>query len=237
MNSVRLVHILCSIWPYENGLIKQFKHKNQCHICNASPTYFGKFLFLWKTCFKLYLKWDMTFRSPHPLFAFSFSFGFFYEKKSDQTLSQHIKDSWKKNIYKSFFSKNLSLKIFFFAKKFLSWIIFLCKILFENSTSKKIIKVFTNDFFSKTFLHFFFFENSTLKIKNIHKRLFFLNSFPWKSFSLQNISFLELFFFAKDFFWKFRSFKNIYKIFFLNFFFFFTKYFFSWILFFAKDSF
>ena len=122
--------------------------------------------------------------------------------------------SWKKNIYKSFFSKNLSLKIFFFAKKFLSWIIFLCKILFENSTSKKIIKVFTNDFFSKTFLHFFFFENSTLKIKNIHKRLFLKNSFPWKSFSLQNISFLELFFFAKDFFWKFRSFKNIYKRFF-----------------------
>ena len=65
--------------------------------------------------------------------------------------------SWKKNIYKSFFSKNLSLKIFFFAKKFLSWIIFLCKILFENSTSKKIIKVFTNHFFFKLFFIFFFF--------------------------------------------------------------------------------
>ena len=142
MNSVRLVHILCSIWPYENGLIKQFKHKDQCHICNASPIYFGKFLFLWKTCFNLYLKWDMTFRSPHPLFAFSFSFGFFYEKKSDQTLSQHIKDSWKKNIYKSFFLKKTLLK------KFLSWILFLCKRLFENLTSKIIYKRFFFENFS-----------------------------------------------------------------------------------------
>ena len=37
-NFARLVHILCSIWPYENGLIKEFKHKNQCPIYNASPT-------------------------------------------------------------------------------------------------------------------------------------------------------------------------------------------------------
>ena len=45
MNFARLVHILCSIRPYEKGLIKQFKHKDQCPIYNASQTYFGKFLF------------------------------------------------------------------------------------------------------------------------------------------------------------------------------------------------
>ena len=65
MNFVRLVHIFCSIWPYENGLINKFKHKYQCPTCNASPSCFGKFLFLWKTCLNLYLKWDMKFRSPN----------------------------------------------------------------------------------------------------------------------------------------------------------------------------
>ena len=68
MNFARLVHILCSIWPYENGLIKQFKHKDQCPIYNASPSCFGKFLFLWKTCLNLYSKWAMIFRSPHLFF-------------------------------------------------------------------------------------------------------------------------------------------------------------------------
>ena len=172
MNSVRLVHILCSIWPYENGLIKQFKHKDQCHICNASPTYFGKFLFLWKTCFNLYLKWDMTFRSPHPLFAFSFSFGFFYEKKSDQTLSQHIKDSWKKNIYKSFFSKNLYLKNFFL--EFFFFVKDCLKIL--------LLKLFTKDFFSKTFLFCPFFKSPFPKKFTKDLKILFLGKF-----SLQNI--------------------------------------------------
>ena len=91
MNYARLVHILCSIWPYENGLIKKFKHKDQCSIYNASPSCFEKFLFLWKTCLNLYLKWVMTFRSPHHFFSFLFLFFFFFEEKSDQVLSQHIK--------------------------------------------------------------------------------------------------------------------------------------------------
>ena len=93
MNFARLVHILCSIWPYENGLIKQFKHKDQCPIYNASPSCFGKFLFLWKTCLNLYSKWAMIFRSPHLFFSFLlFYFIFFFlKKKSDQALSQHIK--------------------------------------------------------------------------------------------------------------------------------------------------
>ena len=43
-NFARLVHILCSIRPYENGLIKQFKHKDQCPIYNESPSYFGNCL-------------------------------------------------------------------------------------------------------------------------------------------------------------------------------------------------
>ena len=93
MNFVRLVHVLSSISPYENGLIKQFKHKDQCTICNASPTYFRKFIFLliylfifwWKTYLNLHLKWAMTFRSPH-LFCFFFLFWiylflFFFLKK------------------------------------------------------------------------------------------------------------------------------------------------------------
>ena len=63
-------------------------------------------------------------------------------------------------------------------------------------------------FFRKLFFIFFFFENSTLKIKNIHKRLFFLNSFPWKCFSLQKISFLEFFFFTKVFFFFFFFFED-----------------------------
>ena len=73
MNFVRLVHILYSIRPYENRLIKELKHKNQCPIYKASPTYFGKILFSWKTYLNLYLKWAMTFRSPH-LFSSSFFF-------------------------------------------------------------------------------------------------------------------------------------------------------------------
>ena len=82
MNFARLVHILCSIWPYENGLIKQFKHKDQCPIYNASPSCFGKFLFLWKTCLNLYSKWAMIFRSPHLFFSFLlFIFYFFFEEK------------------------------------------------------------------------------------------------------------------------------------------------------------
>ena len=84
MNFARLVHILCSIWPYENGLIKQFKHKDQCPIYNASPSCFGKFLFLWKTCLNLYSKWAMIFRSPHLFFSFLlfiFYFLFFWRKK------------------------------------------------------------------------------------------------------------------------------------------------------------
>ena len=59
MNFVRLVHILCFIWPYENGLIKQFKHKDQCLICNASPTYFGiffSFFVFMKNLFELIFK-------------------------------------------------------------------------------------------------------------------------------------------------------------------------------------
>ena len=89
MNFVRFVHILYSIRPYENGLIKEFKHKNQCPIYKVSPTYFGKILFSWKTYLNLYLKWAMTFRSPH-LFSSSF---FFLEIffLNDQVLSQHIK--------------------------------------------------------------------------------------------------------------------------------------------------
>ena len=76
INFARLVHILYSVRPYENDLVKEFKHKNQCPIYNASPTYFGKFLFSWKSYLNLYLKWAMTFRSPH-----LFSFFFFFEKK------------------------------------------------------------------------------------------------------------------------------------------------------------
>ena len=77
MNFARLVHILCSIWPYENGLINEFKQKNVCPIYNASPSYIGKFLFLWKTGLNLYLKWAMTFRSP-PFLFFSFYFFFIF---------------------------------------------------------------------------------------------------------------------------------------------------------------
>ena len=79
MNFATLIHILFSIWPYENGLIKQFKHKDQCPIYNASPSCFGKILFLWKTCLNLYLNWAMTFRSPHLFFFFFWIF--FKEKK------------------------------------------------------------------------------------------------------------------------------------------------------------
>ena len=91
MNFVRLVHILCSIWPYENGLIKQFKHKDQCPICNASPMYFGiyfLFFILWKTYLNLYLKWAMIFRSPH-LFFFPFLFllDFFLKRWSNFVLT------------------------------------------------------------------------------------------------------------------------------------------------------
>ena len=68
MNFARLVQILCSIRLYKNGLINKFKHKNLCPIYNASPSCFEKFLFLWKTCLNLYLKWAMTFRSPHLFF-------------------------------------------------------------------------------------------------------------------------------------------------------------------------
>ena len=53
MNFARLVHILCSIRPYKNGLIKEFKYKNQCPIYNASPTYFWKISFLMKNLFEL----------------------------------------------------------------------------------------------------------------------------------------------------------------------------------------
>ena len=77
MNFARLVHILCSIWPYENGLINEFKQKNICPIYNASPSCIGKFLFLWKTGLNLYLKWAMTFRSP-PFLFFSFLFFFYF---------------------------------------------------------------------------------------------------------------------------------------------------------------
>ena len=86
MNFVRLVHILCSIWPYENGLIKQFKHKDQCPICNASPMYFGiyfLFFILWKTYLNLYLKWAMIFRSPHLFFPFLFLLDFFLKRWSN----------------------------------------------------------------------------------------------------------------------------------------------------------
>ena len=54
----------------------------------------GKFLFSWKPYLNLYLKWDMTFRSPHIFFSFLFFFYFLWrekKKKSDQVLSQHIK--------------------------------------------------------------------------------------------------------------------------------------------------
>ena len=54
MNFARLVHILCSIFPYENGLTKEFKHKDQCPIYNASPSCFGKFLV--KNLFELVFK-------------------------------------------------------------------------------------------------------------------------------------------------------------------------------------
>ena len=77
MNFARLVHILCSIRLYENGLTNKFKHKNLCPIYYASPSCFGKFLFLWKTCLNLYLKWAMTIRSPH----FSFFLNFFFREK------------------------------------------------------------------------------------------------------------------------------------------------------------
>ena len=89
MNFVRLVHILYSIRPYENRLIKELKHKNQCPIYKASPTYFGKILFSWKTYLNLYLKWAMTFRSPHLFSLFFFFLDFFF--LNDQVLSQHIK--------------------------------------------------------------------------------------------------------------------------------------------------
>ena len=172
MNSVRLVHILCSIWPYENGLIKQFKHKDQCHICNASPTYFGKFLFLWKTCFNLYLKWDMTFRSPHPLFAFSFSFGFFYEKKKwPNFISTHQRLLKEKYLQKFFFKKS-------FLKKFLSWILFFVK----DCLKILLLKLFTKDFFSKTFLFCPFFKSPFPKKFTKDLKILFLGKF-----SLQNI--------------------------------------------------
>ena len=54
MNFARLVHILWSIFPYENGLTKEFKHKDQCPIYNASPSCFGKFLV--KNLFELVFK-------------------------------------------------------------------------------------------------------------------------------------------------------------------------------------
>ena len=70
MNFARKVHILCSIRLYENGLIKELKHKNQCPIYNAIPSCFGKFIFSLKTYLNLYLKWATTFRSPHLFFSF-----------------------------------------------------------------------------------------------------------------------------------------------------------------------
>ena len=82
--------------PYVNGLIKEFKHKDQCPIYNSIPSYFGKFIFSWKTYLNLYLKWTMTFKSPHFFSSFLFFFHFwifffFWRKKSDQVLSQPIK--------------------------------------------------------------------------------------------------------------------------------------------------
>ena len=81
MNFVRLVHILCSIWSYENGLIKQFKHKNQCPICNVSPSCFGYFPFLWKNYLNLYLKWHLQVHIFLCFFFFFWIFFFFKKKK------------------------------------------------------------------------------------------------------------------------------------------------------------
>ena len=81
MNFARLLHILCSIWPYEHGRIKKFKCKDQCPIYNASPSCLGKFLFSWKTYLNLYLKCAMTFRSPDLFFLFFFFFLREREKK------------------------------------------------------------------------------------------------------------------------------------------------------------
>ena len=71
--------------PYVNGLIKEFKHKDQCPIYNSIPSYFGNFIFSWKTYLNLYLKWTMTFKSPHLfssfLFFFHFWIFFFFLKK------------------------------------------------------------------------------------------------------------------------------------------------------------
>ena len=92
MNFARLVHILYSIRPYEKGFIKQFKHKDQCPIYNASPIYFGKFLFSWKPYFNLYLKWAMALRSPHLFFLdflyFIFLY-FFWKKMWPNFISKH----------------------------------------------------------------------------------------------------------------------------------------------------
>ena len=89
MNFARLVHILCSFRPYKNDLIKEFKYKNQCPIYNASLSCFGKFLFLLKTCLNMYLKWAMTFRSPHLFFSFFFFLDFFWKKKWPSFISIH----------------------------------------------------------------------------------------------------------------------------------------------------
>ena len=78
----------------KNGFIKQFKHNEQCPIYNVSPSCFGKFLLSWKTYLNLYLKWAMTFRSPHLFFFlldFLFIYFYFFWKKGDQIFSQHIK--------------------------------------------------------------------------------------------------------------------------------------------------
>ena len=74
MNFARLVHNLCSIRLYENGLIKELKHKNQCPIYNASPIYFE--IFSWKpiwTCI-----WNESWHLEVHIFSF---FGFFKVKK------------------------------------------------------------------------------------------------------------------------------------------------------------
>ena len=50
--------------------------------------------FLWKTCLNLYLKWAMTFRSPHPFFLSFFVFWIFFffgrkKKKWPSFISTH----------------------------------------------------------------------------------------------------------------------------------------------------
>ena len=91
MNFARLVHILCYIRPYENDLIKEFKWKSMSHL-KCKLNIFSNFLFSCKIYLNLYLKWAMTFRSPHFFFSFFLlRFFFFFKKKKWPSFISTIK--------------------------------------------------------------------------------------------------------------------------------------------------